>query len=135
MSWDISIMKFSRQFESVADIPDDEKLQILGTRSSVQQIISSIFQGTNWSDSAWGVWRGRDGSIEFNLGDDDPTDGVRLNVRAGHDVVPLIIKLCLSNGWQGFDYSSGDFIEKSETPERGLENWSSYRDQIIGSGD
>ncbi|GGY75051.1 hypothetical protein GCM10011613_20670 [Cellvibrio zantedeschiae] len=133
MSWDISIMKFSRQFESVADIPDDEKLQVLGTRSSVRETISSIFQGTNWSGPARGVWNSHSGSIEFNLGENDPSEGVRLQVRAGKEVAPLIVELCLSNGWQGFDYSSGDFIEKSEAPESGHESWSSYRDQVIGS--
>lgn len=131
MSWDISIMKFSRQYESVAEIPEDEKPQVLGARSSVHQSISSMFPGTNWSDPAWGVWDGHGGSIEFNLGDDDPSESLMLHVRAGQEVVPLIVKLCLSNGWQGVDCSSGDFIEKSEAPESGLESWASYRDQVI----
>ncbi|MFZ2163760.1 MAG: hypothetical protein WAW02_16220 [Sideroxyarcus sp.] len=132
MSWDISIMKFSHSYESVAEIPEDEKPLLLGPRSSVHESVLKTFPGTNWADPAWGVWESEAGSIEFNLGSDDPAEGIMLHVRAGIEVVPLIASLCISNGWQGVDCSSGDFIEKSATPEAGLEAWSSYRDQVVG---
>ncbi len=132
MSWDISIMRFSRQYRTVAEIPDDERSQILGNRTSIQQRVSAVFPGTNWNDPAWGVWGGNTGSIEFNLGGDDPAESMMLHVRAGKEVVPLIVALCLSNGWQGLDCSSGDFIEQAGTPDRGLKEWSAYRDQVVG---
>jgi hypothetical protein len=136
MSWDISIMKFSRRYQSVAEIPEDEKPLILGSRTSVQQSVAAVFRGTNWSDPAWGVWDSSEGSIEFNIGKDDPAEGMMLHVRAGTEVVPKIVALCLSSGWQGLDCSSGDFIEQSSAPGSGLETWSAYRDQVVdGAGD
>lgn len=131
MSWDISIMKFSQQYKSVAEIPENEKLQILGERTSIHEAVSSIFQNTNWSDPVWGIWKCQSGSVEFNLGEDDSSLSLMLHVRAGLEVVPLIVKLCESNGWQGIDCSTSEFIEKSGSPKAGLEKWSAYRDEVI----
>lgn len=131
MSWDISIQKFSRRYASVSEIPDDEKGADLGPRLSVHRAVSAIFPDTNWSDAAWGVWESEFGSIEFNVGK-DPATGMMLHVRAGPEVIPGMVRLCLDNGWQGLDCSSGEFIEQAMKPQEGLEAWAAYRDQVIG---
>jgi hypothetical protein len=46
-----------------------------------------------------------------------------LHVRAGPDVVPGIVQLCLDNRWQGLDCDSGEFIEQSAYPKEGLQAW------------
>ena len=131
MSWDISIQKFSRPYESISEIGDDEKGLPLGPREAVHKAVSAVFPTTDWNDPAWGVWRSDFGSIEFNLGK-DPAQSMMLHVRAGAEVVPRIVQLCLDNGWQGIDCSSGDFIERTENPEEGLAAWAAYRDHVIG---
>ena len=130
MSWDISIQKFSRTYESFADIPDDEKGLPLGPRSQVHSAVMAVFPETNWSDPAWGVWDSKLGSIEFNVGK-DPAQSMMLHVRASTAVVPAIVQLCKDNGWQGLDCGSGDLIDQTECPEDGLVAWAAFRDQVV----
>ncbi len=132
MSWDIAIMKFTRPYASPDDIPDDEPGLSLGPRSEVHARVSAIFPGTDWRDPAWGVWVSGADSIEFNLGDDDPVGDLMLHVRASEAVVPLIVSLCLDNGWQGIDCSAGAFMERSLAPAQGLAMWTDHRDRVGG---
>jgi hypothetical protein len=131
VSWDVSIHKFPRLYRSVADIPRDEVPLSLGSRAFVHELVRMEFPGTDWSDPAWGQWSSADGSIDFNLGSDDPATGLMLHVRANTNVIAAIVRLCLQNGWQGIDCSSGEFLEQSEDPARGLVSWTAYRDQVI----
>lgn len=114
MSWDISIHRFSREYATVGDIPDDEECLPLGSRAEIQADISHVFAETDWSDPAWGVYRSPAGSIEFNLGESEPNDGFMLHVRAQPPVVQMIIALCQANGWQALDCSRGQFLGQSE---------------------
>jgi hypothetical protein len=132
MSWDVSIIKLSRQYQSVSDIPKDEKPLPIGTKKEVHEAISKLFPNTDWSDPAWGMFKSKFGSIEFNIGNENPVESFMLHVRAGEEVVPAIVRLCLDNGWNGLDCSTGEFIEKSSDPESGLKAWVTYRDQVIG---
>jgi hypothetical protein len=134
VSWDVSIHKFSKVYRDVEDIPEDETLCALGPRAFVHERVLAEFPGTDWSDPSWGVWDSPEGSIEFNLGKDEPANGLMLHVRASPQVVAAIVRLCLANGWQGIDCSSGQFIEQSNDPTKGLKAWSAYRHQIVGSG-
>jgi hypothetical protein len=133
MSWDVSIHKFSKVYRDVEDIPQDEVPCALGSRNFVHERVLAEFPGTDWSDPSWGVWGGPEGSIEFNLGKEEPANGLMLHVRASPQVVAAIVRLCSANGWQGIDCSSGQFIEQSNNPSEGLEAWSAYRDQIVRS--
>lgn len=131
MSWDVLIMKFSRPYQSMADIPQEERSLPLGSRAMVHERILRQFPGTNWADPAWGIWASSVGSIEFSLGKDDPAASIMLHVRASSEVVALIVRLCISNGWHGIDCSSSEFLEHSNDPTRGLESWAAYRDQVV----
>jgi hypothetical protein len=132
MSWDVSIQRFSRRYSSIEEIPEDEACLPLGTRAEVQGVISSAFPGTDWTDPAWGIYDSPAGSIEFNMGNDDPNTGFMLHVRASEVVVPIIVNLCISNRWQAIDCSSGGFLEQSSDPASGLNAWAEYRDKIVG---
>lgn len=131
MSWDISIMKFSQRYSDVSAIPSDEVPLILGPRLAVHERVLEVFPGTDWSDPTWGAWESAIGSIEFNLGDDDPIEDMMLHVRADEEVVSKIVRLCIANGWQGIDCGSGEFVEQTQDPASGLRAWSEHRDQII----
>lgn len=131
MSWDISIVKFPCTRRSVADIGENDRPLELGSRASVQERVLAQFPGTNWTDPAWGIWESPAGCIEFSLGNDDPLEGMMLHVRAGSELVDSIIRLCHTNGWQGLDCSSGDFIEQSNEPTGGVESWAAFRDQVV----
>ena len=127
VSWDVSIFKFSKVFRHVEEIPPDEEPLDLGSLASVHQRVLATFPQTDWSDPAWGMWSNADGSIEFNLGDEDPSTSLMLHVRANAKVVPLIVSLCIQNGWQGIDCASGEFIDQSGTPTEGLEAWAAQQ--------
>lgn len=132
MSWDVSIMRFSRSYDAVEDIAEDERCLVLGAREEVHRAVLASFPGTDWSDPAWGRWESEFGSIEFNLGGDDPAESMMLHVRAGEQVVAGIVSLCKQNQWQAIDCSMGDFLEKRDDPTLGLNAWREYRDRAIG---
>ena len=133
MSWDVSIFKLSNPYESITLIPKDEQPISLGPRCDVQRAINAVFPGTDWSDPSWGQWGSELGSVEFNLGQDDPTTSFMLHVRAKPEIVSAIVSLCAQNGWRPLDCSSGDFLDRAEDPEESVRAWLAYRDQIIST--
>lgn len=134
MSWDVSIQRFSRRYSFIEEIPEHEKCLPLGTRAEVQDFISSAFPGTDWTDPTWGIYDSPAGSIEFNMGNDDPNAGFMLHVRASEVVVPIIVNLCIRNHWQAIDCSGGEFLEQTSDPASGLNAWAEYRNKIVGKG-
>jgi len=133
MAWDVSLFKFSRRYGSVSEIASDEQLVNLGSLSEVQSTVTSIFPDTDWSDPHWGIFSSQVGSIEFNVGKEDPVQGVALHVRAGDEIVNGILLLCESFECQAIDLSDGSFLEQSDDPARNLKKWREYRDQIVGN--
>lgn len=134
MSWDVSVNRFSRHYASISDVPSDENPLPLGSQASVREAISIHFPGTDWSDPAWGRFECPFGSINFNMGSDEPTIGFMLHVRAAPDVVAPIIDMCNANGWHAIDCSSGHFMAESEESRASLKQWIAYRDQILSGG-
>ena len=135
MSWDVSIFKFAKRHVTVEAIPKDERPLVMGSRAEVHSRVSQAFPGTDWTDPSWGDWDSEAGSIEFNLGKEEPADGMMLHVRAGSAVVPRIISMCIANGWQALDCSSGEFLEKSINTTASIEQWQTFRDQIVRDSD
>jgi hypothetical protein len=132
MSWDVSIFNFSNDYKSIEDIPHNEQPNPLGAQNKVHEAILEFFPNTDWSDPSWGIFDSKYGSIEFNLGSDDPSTSLMLHVRASNELVPLIVGLCNKNHWSALDCSSGEILEYSEHTEQGLENWRNYLSQILG---
>ncbi|WP_439890803.1 hypothetical protein ACS7SF_16810 [Ralstonia sp. 25C] len=123
MSWDVSLFKFPRRYSRVDEIPDDEQPVPLGLLSELQTAVSEVFPGTDWSDPIWGIYDGEFGSIEFNVGDDDPVEDVMLHVRANEAIIGAILSLCEHLGCQAIDFAEGSFLDQSEHPAAGLEKW------------
>lgn len=132
MSWDVTIMKFGRTYGSVEDIPDDATPLPLGSTSGVHASVTRFFPGTDWSDATWGIFDSLYGSIEFNLGKDDPAISLMLHVRASNEVVAAIVAMCREYGWNALDCSTGESLENSTNPTAGIEGWRSYRDKVLG---
>ena len=130
MSWDVGLFKFKRRYASIDQIPEDEST-LLGSAADVRARIDAMFPGVDWADPTWGTWDADCGSIEFNMGQADVIQSIALHVRASNVVVAPIVQLCLDNGWQAIDYSSGAFLEQSESPEAGLSAWRDYRNRIL----
>jgi hypothetical protein len=79
-----------------------------------------VFPGTDWSDPGWGVWKANPGTVEFELGREDPSEGMRILVRAQPEAMELIVRLLRDNGWQGFDSPMGEFVDVREDARAGL---------------
>lgn len=132
MSWDISMCKFSQDYASIEDMPQDGQCLSMGEASEIRDRISQIFIGTDWSEPQWGKFDCPFGSIEFNMGSDaEVLDGFMMHVRAGDELIAPIVELAIKNGWQALDCSSCDFLEKLEHPAEGLRQWRAFRDLVI----
>lgn len=131
MSWDVSVQRFMKEYESIADIPDNERCVELGSNAEIRGTISRFFPGVDWSDSTWGVFGCNDGSVEFNMGGNEPNTGFTMHIRASTKIVPTIVAMCRSEGWQALDCSGGLFLERSLEPNSGLEDWITYRNKVI----
>jgi hypothetical protein len=130
MSWDITIQRFSKEYASIAEIPDNEQCVPLGSSAEVCAAINRFFPAVDWSDPAWGVFESDNGSVEFNMGTDEPNNGFMMHVRASNAIVPIIVAMCQFEHWQALDCSEGGFLEKSSEPTVGLENWTAYCNQV-----
>lgn len=133
MSWDVSVMRFSKAYASVDDIPEDERPLPLGALSQVHAAVADVFVGVDFSDPIWGCWESPFGSIEFNIGAEDPVEGMMLHVRASTEVIPAIVELCRRNSWHALDCSEGDFLADANATQ-GLEAWLAFRNRVIGGG-
>lgn len=134
MSWDVSLYKFSRIYESLDQIPEDEQAHSLGSLRAVQDAVSSVFPATDWSDPIWGIFDSEFGLIEFNVGKDAPVTSLALHVRASESIVPGILQLCALLSCQAIDLTDSFFLDQSEHPEQGLNQWQAYRDHALQNG-
>ncbi len=55
-----------------------------------------------------------------------------MHIRASDAVVPKIVAMCHAERWQALDCSTGAFLEKANDPAAGLEQWTAYRNQVVG---
>jgi hypothetical protein len=116
MSWDVSVQRFGKEYESIADIPDTERCTALGSQAEIRAAISRFFPGVDWSDSTWGIFDSDDGSVEFNMGGDEPSTGFMMHIRASTKIVPTIVAMCRSERWQALDCSGGCFWNGPSSP-------------------
>ena len=133
MSWDVSVMRFSKSYVSVDEILDSERPLPLGPLTDVQSAVTAVFGDADFSDPSWGRWESNAGSIEFNIGAEEPVESMMLHVRASTDVIPMIVELCRRNSWQALDCIEGEFLA-DESATQGLEGWIAFRNRVIGGG-
>src|SRR4029453_8210949 len=115
-------------------LPDYWMPQPIGDAASVRKAISAAVPGVDWSDPAWGTYRGDGFSVEFNFQADGTVEGFALHIRGGGDPFPTIVALCARNDWAAVDYSTGELIDL-EHPSR--DSWAAfqqYRDKVAGTG-
>jgi hypothetical protein len=97
----------------MAAIPEYERCLPLDTSEEVRKTISAAFPGTDWSDARWGIYDALFGSVEFNLGDEEPAEGILIHIRSSKSVLAPIIQFCQQREWQVLDISSGLFLDRT----------------------
>jgi hypothetical protein len=120
MAWVVTVMRFPQPLRSVQEAQGVTPVP-LGSHDEVQAAVSSLFPGTDWSDPAWGIWNSDLGKIEFEVGNEDPCEGMRLHVRAQSIVADRVVELLRHNRWQGFDSPLGEFVDIRQDVRAGLE--------------
>jgi len=126
------VMRLPAEIRTYDDLESSEAdpMLPLGPRPAVIRQISEVFEGTDWSDPAWGRWRGREGSIEFNVGDDDDVESVLLHVRAADEVVARIVALVTAHGWRALDTTTMEFLT-APSDIGGVSGWRAFRDRVL----
>lgn len=132
MSWDVMITKDRQSYGSAEGIPNHATSLPLGSKTDVHNSVVRFFPGTDWSDASWGFFGSAFGSVEFNIGNGDPVQGMMLHVRASKEIVVPIIAMCREYGWNALDCSTEELLENSESPTTGLEGWRAFRDKVLG---
>lgn len=112
------------------ELPDEYEHD-LASLAELQGMLIEMFPEIDLGDPTWAVLEDPDFSIEFNLGEDDPCQGIMLHVRGGDGALAPIRHLCEQTGWMAFDPSKGDFIDLEADPGAGLRAWRAFRDQVI----
>lgn len=129
MSWDITCQKLP-DVPTVADIPDDAQLELIGSRDSVIAQIVAVVPNADFSDPTWGVIEGSGWSIEVNIGKEQECTGFMLHVRGGvEEAIEVISAILDSTNLRGIDLQTGDFFAR-DTARESFAQWQSYRDQV-----
>ncbi|MHA7966736.1 hypothetical protein ACX93W_21735 [Paenibacillus sp. CAU 1782] len=127
MSWDVILMKFSKDVNKVEDI-DESIIENLGSREVVVNKLSLIFPDADFTDKSWGTLNREGYSIEINISEDCNINSIMLQVRGDNRAILAIKKICDETNWKAIDEEILNFDNK---PERGLEQWQTYRQQVI----
>jgi len=132
MSWDVLLLNVPDNIKSQNDLPADFK-STLGITTDILSTLSAIAPEIDLHDPTWGVLEGDGFSIEFNIGRNNPIESIMLHVRGSNEAITTIERICKKTGWRALDTSTGNFIEFNQNPEKGLEQWRSYRNQVVKS--
>ncbi len=132
MSWDVILMRVKPESVSVADLTENDLLN-LGLVTDVLTAISSLYPTVDFSDPTWGRLEGADYSIEFNIGKGDVVDTIMLHVRGADGALAVIQSLCGALECRAFDTTFGDFIDVMNDPGKGFRQWRSFRDHVMAT--
>lgn len=127
MSWDVTFMKLSREVKNVVDI-EESIIEELGSRDDVVHTMSMIFPDADFTDESWGILDCEGYSIEFNIPEESHITSIMLHVRGDNRALAAIKKICDETKWKAMDE---DIINFENKPERGLEQWQMFRQQVI----
>lgn len=128
MSWDVFISK-----EEVKNLEDGNLTPISDVKTFVKNL-NEIVPNIEYSEEQYGIYRDKNCSITFSVGDED-SDSVThlmLYIRGEGDVPMSIIQsICNQFDCYAMDCSTGDQMNFDEVDKASFEAWRTYRDKII----
>jgi hypothetical protein len=130
MSWDIFVMDFPSDAETIEAIPKDFVGRPLGPRADIIEAIRTVVPFADFTDPTWGHIVTPEFVIEVSLGREELVDCFALHVHGGGEAVAYIAAILDALGVRAFDASSGDFFRREDAGES-FRRWSSYRDRVI----
>lgn len=133
MSWDLIIQDFG-SYRRVSDIPHGFQPKPLGPKSALISRISEIAPTADFGDPAWGLIECGNGSIEINMGDEDPCESIMLHVRGGDDAFDTVATLLRELGLRAIDAQTSEFFDESDA-RQSFATWTAYRDKVVAQYD
>jgi hypothetical protein len=112
MSWDLTIYKFPKEIETVADLPSDFDPPALADRAQIAQSLKQLFPSADISDPEWLVVDDEGFKIEINTGHKDPCKGLTLHVRGSELAVNAVTKIAKIFQARAFDLTAYQFLDR-----------------------
>ena len=94
--------------------------------------ISYCLPDVDWSDPSWGIYEVDGFSYEFNIGSEEPCDGLMVYVRGNGSAVTPLLHLAESWHWYLLDSSQSEWLHHCSEIEAGWQVFQAYRDRIVG---
>jgi hypothetical protein len=132
VSWDILLQRFPQNVASPAEIPDDYKPPVIGSRAQVASSFRELFPTAITSDPGWIVIDRDDFSIEVSILDNEQCTGFMLYVHGDESAVQAVMQIAQHFEMRALDCSSGEFMDAMADPASGLQQWRAYRDKVLG---
>jgi hypothetical protein len=127
VSWDVLIL----HPESAAAPPEgDPLLRPLGMADDVRRAVSRALPGIEWNAPVQGSYRGLAVSVDVELPSRGVVDSVALHLRGPGNPMPVIVRICLQNGWVAFDSVAGTFLDLQDPSAERWESGVLFRSQI-----
>jgi hypothetical protein len=127
VSWDVLIL----HPESAEAPPEgDPQLRPLGMADDVRRAVSRALPGIEWDAPVQGSYRGLAVSVDVELPSRGVVDSVALHLRGPGNPMPVIVRICLQNGWVAFDSVAGTFLDLQDPSTEGWESGILFRSQI-----
>ena len=133
MSWDVFIMRFPPEAESIDQIADDWNPPSLGTGREIRAVLTALLAGIEYTTSGWGDYEGPGFSIStpINEADDESVSGVSLFIHGDSDAAAhAALALADALGARAFETGSGDFLT-AESAHSAFDTWRAYRDRVL----
>jgi hypothetical protein len=117
MSFDIILLQFESDLESLNDLADEEA-QALGDSASIRRAITAAFDEASWRGSKGLLVCGEAYALEISIPDEELPESVHFSLKFGTTWKPegdrqfhaRLETLCSSNGWQAFAVSDNSRV-------------------------
>lgn len=132
MSWDVYIQDLPDGVRFASEIPDDFKPRPLGPREGIIEKLRRAAPDFRFTDATCGVIEFSGGSIDVDVGDEDPCECVALFIRGGDEAVERVIAIVEALGGRALDTGNDGGIFDAASAHESMAAWRKYRDQVVG---
>lgn len=133
MSWDLIVFAADTPMtcddNGVATFADDWEPSVLGPLAEIQQSISTVLPGVEWSDPTSGLLVADDYALEFSLGSAEQTN--TFGIQARGEATAALLHLVDATGWKILDVSSTTWLNLAPDPDAGRRQYQDYHDTVM----
>jgi len=131
MSWDALIFNGQDVPASIEDVPNDWRPNPLGNPEQIKSKISSVLTNISWDEAGNGKVESPEFAIEFHIAQEEQIDTIGVRIVGDGDPIPILVRLCRTNGWVIFDNQAGDLINFDNNPSASWHKFTEWRDRVI----